>query len=135
MVLPVRIELTTSALPRMRSTTELRQHFVRERRAYEGRPCARQPGLRQACGCPARKPCGSYDWQRQGARGAARSRASREPAETESAIAETGRRREEKDDRSLVPVPQLLLAERAVDAACDRVADPDDGAEHQNGEN
>jgi hypothetical protein len=25
MVLPVRIELTTSALPRMRSTTELRQ--------------------------------------------------------------------------------------------------------------
>ena len=26
MVLPVRIELTTSALPRMRSTTELRQH-------------------------------------------------------------------------------------------------------------
>jgi hypothetical protein len=25
-VLPVRIELTTSALPRMRSTTELRQH-------------------------------------------------------------------------------------------------------------
>ena len=35
MVLPVRIELTTSALPRMRSTTELRQHFSR-RRAYEG---------------------------------------------------------------------------------------------------
>src|SRR4051812_18962698 len=29
MVLPVRIELTTSALPRMRSTTELRQHFRR----------------------------------------------------------------------------------------------------------
>ena len=27
MVLPVRIELTTSALPRMRSTTELRQHW------------------------------------------------------------------------------------------------------------
>ena len=27
MVLPVRIELTTSALPRMRSTTELRQHI------------------------------------------------------------------------------------------------------------
>ena len=36
MVLPVRIELTTSALPRMRSTTELRQHFVRKWRAYEG---------------------------------------------------------------------------------------------------
>ena len=29
MVLPVRIELTTSALPRMRSTTELRQHRQR----------------------------------------------------------------------------------------------------------
>ena len=27
MVLPARIELATSALPRMRSTTELRQHF------------------------------------------------------------------------------------------------------------
>ena len=35
-MLPVRIELTTSALPRMRSTTELRQHFVRKRRAYDG---------------------------------------------------------------------------------------------------
>ena len=30
MVLPVRIELTTSALPRMRSTTELRQHCLRK---------------------------------------------------------------------------------------------------------
>jgi hypothetical protein len=30
MVLPVRIELTTSALPRMRSTTELRQHVSGE---------------------------------------------------------------------------------------------------------
>src|SRR4051812_28313046 len=30
MVLPVRIELTTSALPRMRSTTELRQQLVRK---------------------------------------------------------------------------------------------------------
>ena len=29
MVLPVRIELTTSALPRMRSTTELRQHRLK----------------------------------------------------------------------------------------------------------
>ena len=49
-MLPVRIELTTSALPRMRSTTELRQHFVRERRAYGGAPCARQPvaGRRRA---------------------------------------------------------------------------------------
>ena len=30
MVLPVRIELTTSALPRMRSTTELRQHCLED---------------------------------------------------------------------------------------------------------
>ena len=40
MVLPVRIELTTSALPRMRSTTELRQHepfadlLLQQGRAY-----------------------------------------------------------------------------------------------------
>ena len=40
MVLPVRIELTTSALPRMRSTTELRQHFT------IFAPCqATEPGL------------------------------------------------------------------------------------------
>jgi hypothetical protein len=40
MVLPVRIELTTSALPRMRSTTELRQHFLRKPGAYDGRALA-----------------------------------------------------------------------------------------------
>ena len=40
MVLPVRIELTTSALPRMRSTTELRQHFSGDGRAYDGAPSA-----------------------------------------------------------------------------------------------
>jgi hypothetical protein len=42
MVLPVRIELTTSALPRMRSTTELRQHINRAKslstRANRGAP-------------------------------------------------------------------------------------------------
>ena len=38
MVLPVRIELTTSALPRMRSTTELRQHFSRNARLWLGTP-------------------------------------------------------------------------------------------------
>ena len=45
MVLPVRIELTTSALPRMRSTTELRQHF-RKVAAYDGAALAlsRQAG-------------------------------------------------------------------------------------------
>ena len=38
MVLPVRIELTTSALPRMRSTTELRQHAKRQQAvAKDGR--------------------------------------------------------------------------------------------------
>lgn len=42
MVLPVRIELTTSALPRMRSTTELRQHCKPERNspAAEGPMCS-----------------------------------------------------------------------------------------------
>ena len=56
MVLPVRIELTTSALPRMRSTTELRQHRQaaeegqRGRRAYghvtpaKSRRLAARPG-------------------------------------------------------------------------------------------
>ena len=39
MVLPVRIELTTSALPRMRSTTELRQH-VRAKIFGDGGPMA-----------------------------------------------------------------------------------------------
>ena len=38
MVLPVRIELTTSALPRMRSTTELRQHFSGSRGPMATRP-------------------------------------------------------------------------------------------------
>src|SRR3546814_4742491 len=48
MVLPVRIELTTSALPRMRSTTELRQHDHLPdsgaglwKRAYGRSPCLR----------------------------------------------------------------------------------------------
>ena len=48
MVLPVRIELTTSALPRMRSTTELRQHFVRRGAPYDGRPLALSTRLNHA---------------------------------------------------------------------------------------
>ena len=44
MVLPVRIELTTSALPRMRSTTELRQH-CEEVAPLTVRARACQPGL------------------------------------------------------------------------------------------
>jgi hypothetical protein len=43
MVLPVRIELTTSALPRMRSTTELRQHVGKDGRAYGLALATRQP--------------------------------------------------------------------------------------------
>ena len=43
LVLPVRIELTTSALPRMRSTTELRQHVVRNGAPMTGRAFACQP--------------------------------------------------------------------------------------------
>ena len=45
MVLPVRIELTTSALPRMRSTTELRQH-CQEVAPLTGRALPCQP---EAC--------------------------------------------------------------------------------------
>ena len=45
MVLPVRIELTTSALPRMRSTTELRQHVGKDGRAYGRALAKRQPVL------------------------------------------------------------------------------------------
>jgi microcystin degradation protein MlrC len=48
MVLPVRIELTTSALPRMRSTTELRQHFVRKGAPMTVAPFACQPVARLA---------------------------------------------------------------------------------------
>ncbi len=44
MVLPKGIEPLTSALPRMRSTTELRQH-VRGRRAYAACIPPRQPDL------------------------------------------------------------------------------------------
>ena len=44
MVLPVRIELTTSALPRMRSTTELRQH-CEEVASLTGSARMCQPGL------------------------------------------------------------------------------------------
>ena len=43
MVLPVRIELTTSALPRMRSTTELRQHVVRKAAPMAKPPCDVNP--------------------------------------------------------------------------------------------
>ncbi len=55
LVLPVRIELTTSALPRMRSTTELRQHA---RRAAGG-------GLRAASGGVV-KPGGAAVWSGMG---------------------------------------------------------------------
>jgi hypothetical protein len=53
-VLPVRIELTTSALPRMRSTTELRQHIRGERGAY-GRSLAKLSRKRRMKG-PEKDP-------------------------------------------------------------------------------
>jgi hypothetical protein len=49
MVLPVRIELTTSALPRMRSTTELRQHSP-------GQPGREGPMCRPAPDCQPASP-------------------------------------------------------------------------------
>lgn len=62
LVLPVRIELTTSALPRMRSTTELRQHDVRggKKPSTWTRPglWPRAPGFVKArCG-----PVGGFAW-------------------------------------------------------------------------
>src|SRR6185369_12484802 len=68
-VLPVRIELTTSALPRMRSTTELRQHFVRKGAPMAAAPAPVNPPLRlcsgHACGQEACAPCGAHAGQRQ----------------------------------------------------------------------
>ena len=46
MVLPVRIELTTSALPRMRSTTELRQQH---RLSGEAALCCRMALMSRQC--------------------------------------------------------------------------------------
>ena len=48
MVLSEGIEPSTSALPRMRSTTELRQQVGWDGRAYGCCGLARQPGLRSA---------------------------------------------------------------------------------------
>ncbi len=54
MVLPARIELATSALPRMRSTTELRQHYFQLHLAYRasgaGPMAALSPHVKAACG-------------------------------------------------------------------------------------
>ena len=56
LVLPVRIELTTSALPRMRSTTELRQHA-------RGRAALRDEGGRivKALGAAKGNPMSDQD--------------------------------------------------------------------------
>jgi hypothetical protein len=59
MVLPVRIELTTSALPRMRSTTELRQHMTAgpsRGRAYGESGWTRQGRERKVCAMATRNP-------------------------------------------------------------------------------
>lgn len=53
MVLPARIELATSALPRMRSTTELRQHFHHPQSLSgcgAGPMAARVPLVKAGCG-------------------------------------------------------------------------------------
>ena len=81
MVLPVRIELTTSALPRMRSTTELRQHFVRRGRAYGGGPARASTRLQ----APGARGMWRDGRERQGAGGAARGGASGEPEATQGA--------------------------------------------------
>ena len=61
MVLPARIELATSALPRMRSTTELRQHFHHRAMPF---------GLRSRAYGRARPACqGGLRWMRQFAYG------------------------------------------------------------------
>jgi hypothetical protein len=131
MVLPVRIELTTSALPRMRSTTELRQHVVRRGAPMTGRPFACQP----ACTARRRKSFGRGHEQGQGPGRTAGGGASGESAAPESAIAGIGRRRGGGSAQELgVAVPQRLLAERALDAAGNGVADPHDGAEQKNSE-
>ena len=103
MVLPVRIELTTSALPRMRSTTELRQPIAfRERRRYgrcpeivsRRRAMARQGrGARKAARRGAARE--SEAPQGAGARSAdgrgRRSRRSRQAGAPELRAARTGR--------------------------------------------
>ena len=65
MVLPVRIELTTSALPRMRSTTELRQHFVRKGAPMAATPAPVNPHSAQADPCrrKSQAACGKDDVQ------------------------------------------------------------------------
>jgi len=85
-----------------------------------------------ACGPVARPPCGSNDRQRQGTGGAACGRASREPQAAQGPVA--GARWRSEAEGRLVPVPQPFLAERVVDSAGDRVADPHDEAEQEDGE-
>src|SRR4249919_1514774 len=100
MVLPVRIELTTSALPRMRSTTELRQHVVRKVAPM----AAASAPVNPACRSRTRAPCGADDWQKQGARGAARGGAAGEPAAEEGPVTnDLGIRHREKG-------PDVILA-------------------------
>jgi hypothetical protein len=66
MVLPVRIELTTSALPRMRSTTELRQHYFQlhpaSRASGAGPMAASSPHVKAACGRRCKLLMG-WPWQ------------------------------------------------------------------------
>jgi len=88
------------------------------------------------CGSAARPPCGSYDWQRQGARRAARGGAPGEFETAESAIAQDQRRQGRKSGKLALPgvtIPKWFLAERALKAAGDGVSNPHDGAEQEDG--
>ena len=129
MVLPVRIELTTSALPRMRSTTELRQHFVRERRAYEGGPRARQPVAARARQRHVDDMAEKDKEREERLAAALRENLRRRKAQAR----ELGGRR--KEGELEVAIAHRLVAERALDALRQAVADPDDDSEQKNGEN
>jgi hypothetical protein len=89
MVLPVRIELTTSALPRMRSTTELRQHI--------GGRAALRPGA-------IARPHEESVWTRQGAVRYCPPMAKQDPATLAAALRANLRRRK---DQARAPEPSF----------------------------
>ena len=72
MVLPGRIELPTSALPRMRSTTELRQHDHSNHSGGFGNPASSgvaRAGARYCCGSGLCQACVGVGLELRGARG------------------------------------------------------------------
>ena len=125
MVLPVRIELTTSALPRMRSTTELRQHFVRRGAPYDGRPLALSTRLkRRAAGILSSM---SKDKEREERLAAAlRENLRRRKAQTREMKADENEKSRGSEGLG-VAVAERFFAERAPSRR-KRVANPDEGA-------